>query len=283
MRFLFVDKITAIGDKNINGFIDLYENHPMQYLSPNRRGEICSGVISEAIGQLVSWLAIRDNDCTGRPVFLFADRIEVLKPVMAGSRVELAGNIDRSDEQSFVFSGTAHVNGELVHAVHQCNGFQMPLADLEDPSITRQRLLDLQSPQGLKLIDDGKLFDMATLVDAVDELTVGESITARKRFSGDEAFFADHFPRFPVVPIVMINEMIGRVASRMLTNGADILVPVREVKNIKIKSFVRPGEECQIVLKRVEDEQPGCASLRAEVKKDGKPILRGTYLFSTNM
>lgn len=281
MRFLFVDKVTSMDGKNINGSKTFAKDEAMQYQEGPRKGEIASGVISEAIGQLVSWLAIRDNNFTGRPVFLFADKISIKKKVMAGETVELKGEINRTDEQSFVFSGTAYVNGVEVQSIHQCNGFQMPLADLEDPEVTKQRLHDLQTSKGLVLQDDGRKFDMAELVDSVDEMVVGESIVARKKFTGDEPFFADHFPRFPVVPIVMINEMIGRVASRMLTDGKDPLVPVREVKNIKIKSFVRPGDECQIVLKRDHSEAlPGCATVRAEIKKDGKPILRGTYSFS---
>ncbi len=280
MRFLFVDRITAMEGHNISGFKVFRPDEALQYREGPRQGEVASGVISEAIGQLVSWLAIRDNQFTGRPVFLFADKISILRPVMVGSKVELKGKIDRTDEQSFVFSGTALVDGEDVQSIQQCNGFLMPLADLEDPAITRQRFQDLTSPDGLILSDDGRGFDMNELIDGIDEMKAGESIVARKRFSGDEPFFADHFPRFPVVPIVMINEMIGRMASRMLTDNANPLVPVHEVKNIKIKSFVRPGEECQVNLRREHAEAlPGCATVRAEIRKDGKPILRGTYSF----
>ena len=94
MRFLFVDQITAQGDQSIEGRRAFTDTAPMQYQDPQGERQIAPGVISEGVGQLVSWLCLHKNDFKARPVFLFADSINILKPVRPGAVVNMSATID---------------------------------------------------------------------------------------------------------------------------------------------------------------------------------------------
>ena len=50
-------------------------------------------------------------------------------------------------------------------------------------------------------------------VDAVDALDAGESVTARYRVTGDEAFLAGHFPGNPVFPGVIQLEALAQTGA----------------------------------------------------------------------
>lgn len=282
MRFLFVDQITGMEPTTIRGRTTFSKDHPLQYANPYGGQQIAPGVISEAVGQLVSWLEIKNNDFTGRPVFLFADQIEIIKPVAPGATLEMNGRIEQSDQESFVFSGEASVDGELVHRVHQCSGYNMPLENMEDPSVTRQRFQDLTN-QGLTLKDSGDSFNFEVLSGETTDLAINERIKMAHSISENAPFYADHFPRFPVTPIVMINEMIGIATAKCLGKSTGQLFP-RSVSGVKIKNFLAPNEPCEVTV-TIKEVQPatksscGGISTVAEITKDGKKILRGRYKY----
>ncbi len=283
MRFLFVDQITRIDGAAIKGRTAFPPDHAMQYAGPQGQPQIAPGIISEAIGQLVSWLEIRNNDFTGRPVFLFADRIEILGTVRPGSTVELEGTIERSDADSFVFSGAAYVGGSVVHRVQSCSGYNMPLAKMEDPEIARQRFAALTNG-GLTLDDDRLKFDFDLLSSSDIRIEPGKSACMRLALPASAGFYRDHFPRFPVTPIVIINEMIGLATSKCLDTHGRILLP-RQVSAVKIKSFLAPEEICEVSVQITETLAPSAAcpgggvSAIAEISKNGKKILRGRYQY----
>jgi 3-hydroxymyristoyl/3-hydroxydecanoyl-(acyl carrier protein) dehydratase len=287
MRFLFVDRITHTGDAMIKGEKFFGKNDPMQYLDANGEMQVAPGVISEAIGQLASWLCIKKNNFSGRPVFLFADTIQVHAPIKPDANVDLIGTIDEMNDQTFVFSGQAFVGDKLVHSISSCSGYFMPLSQLEDPEVSRERFDHMVGNNGLVLQDDGQKFDFNSLVDQVVEVNPGDSITVRKQMKLDEPFYKDHFPRFPVTPIVMINEMIGRATQKLLESEGQKSVFPRAVSGVKIKNFVRPGETCDVrvkILDRVPRIKGGTENISvvAEIIKDNKRILRGNYSYQVS-
>jgi 3-hydroxyacyl-[acyl-carrier-protein] dehydratase len=282
MRFLFVDKITDIAGDCIKGTRHFASDAPMQYSNAKGEAQIAPGVVSEAIGQLVSWLCIDRGGYTGRPVFLFADQIEICGIVTPGSTVDLVANIESIDDETFVFSGEASVDGRVVHKVKNISGYFMPLAEMEDPEITKQRYADLTNG-GLKLEGDKGIFDFDKLIDETVEHPSDDKIVCVKTMNPDEKFYKDHFPRFPVTPIVMINEMIGQAAACLLCpNDPRALIPI-SVDGIKIRNFVKPGEQVttEITVKSRKELPNGNTALAtvAQVTKDGKTILRGKYIY----
>lgn len=286
MRFLFVDKIDQIHQNTIIGTKRFRPDDPMR--QPSSTGDmIAPGVVSEAIGQLVSWLAIAGNDFTGRPVFLFADNIEVRGPVPAGSEVRLEATIHESNTETLVFSGAAFVDGNCVHKVENCSGYFMPLDQLEDPGVTQRRYEFLRSAKGLYLEDDGQPFDFGVLQGKLVEQSE-KTVTVENTIPRDAAFFADHFPRFPVTPIVMINEMIGLATQNLIPKSSppDSQIQIHSVRNVKIRDFIRPGETCLTKVKVIETEKNKLGEITqiqtmAEILKGGKRILRGLYAYGS--
>lgn len=279
MRFLFVSKISAMSDHKITGQVEFGSQEPWQRLHLPTGPRISTSVVSEAIGQLVSWLSLRNNDFTARPVFLFATRIGLSDDVAPGTTVDLEAEITDQSSESFIFSGTAKIAGRAVVTIEDCGGYLMPLQELEDPADTRNRFLKLIST-GLPANPGTVAFDYRSLIDEIVSHEKNASVTIRKVFSDREPFYPDHFPRYPVTPIVVINEMIAEATATMMSPLADQrtnLKPIA-VQDLKIKSFIRPGDHAQVTIKNVETIGKEFETI-AEIIVNGRRILRGRYRY----
>ena len=280
MRFLYVTKIHNCSEDKISGEVSFSPQEAFRIKLSNRVDHVRLSVVSEAIGQLVSWLSLQKTDFFGRPVFLFASNIELHHSVPTGSVVSLEARISSEDKQSFVFSGGAYFEGKCLVSISDCGGYLMPLAELEDPLLTRNRLAQLQSNTGLPANPESEIYDSSSLVDTVLTVEPLKSIHCRKYFSGNEPFYADHFPRYPVTPIVVINEMISEATRRLaIASGlkGDHMRPVF-IRDLKIKSFIKPGSTVEVLAKVIELSETSLETI-CEVVLDGRKILRGRYGF----
>ncbi|MCE9629917.1 MAG: beta-hydroxyacyl-ACP dehydratase [Planctomycetia bacterium] len=83
-----------------------------------------------------------------------------------------------------------------------------------------------------------------TLLDRVLSVDPGKSITAIKTLSLAEEYLADHFPRFPVMPGVLMLESMTQAAAWTIRLGEDFahsMVVLRAARNVKYGDFVEPG------------------------------------------
>lgn len=86
------------------------------------------------------------------------------------------------------------------------------------------------------------------LVDKILELAPGTRIKAIKYISPDEEFFQDHFPGFPVVPGVLLTEMMAQASGKCLEGedydrGRPVLAKISEAT---FRDWMRPGETAVI-------------------------------------
>ena len=82
------------------------------------------------------------------------------------------------------------------------------------------------------------------LIDKVISIEAGKRIQTAKNLSLAEEYLADHFPKFPVLPGVLLLEGLIESASwliRQTENFAHSMVLLEEAKNVKYKSFLAPG------------------------------------------
>jgi 3-hydroxyacyl-[acyl-carrier-protein] dehydratase len=88
-----------------------------------------------------------------------------------------------------------------------------------------------------------------TLIDRVLEIEPGRSITAVKTVSLAEEYLGDHFPRFPVLPGVLMLEAMTQAAAWTIRLGEDFahsIVVLRSARNVKYGDFVEPGRSLTV-------------------------------------
>lgn len=82
-------------------------------------------------------------------------------------------------------------------------------------------------------------------IDQITLLEPGKRIEAIKSVSGEEDYLRDHFPRFAVMPGVLMLEALYQASAllvRATENHEAGLVVLKASRNIKFADFVQPGQ-----------------------------------------
>ena len=105
-----------------------------------------------------------------------------------------------------------------------------------------------------------------SLIDKIDFLELGKKIIATKSLAMSEEYLRDHFPKFPVMPGVLMLEAMTQTSAwliRASENFAHSMVLFKEAKNIKFGQFLRPGQTLTVTASLVE-EQGNLVTLKTE-------------------
>lgn len=84
-----------------------------------------------------------------------------------------------------------------------------------------------------------------TLIDQIQALEAGKSITAIKNLSLAEEYLADHFPGFPVMPgVLMIEALVqaGAWLARFSEDFSNSTILLKQARTVKFANFVAPGQ-----------------------------------------
>ena len=118
--------------------------------------------------------------------------------------------------------------------------------------------------------------DPFLLVDEIIEQT-DTRIVCTKRFSGDEAFFAGHYPGHPLVPGVLLCEAAMQsgaiLLSRHLTERPGLIPVATRMNDVRFKRMVHPGETLRMELELVE-RLADAFFLKAKVTVDNQLAVR---------
>src|SRR3954468_15354112 len=114
------------------------------------------------------------------------------------------------------------------------------------------------------------------LVDEIVQQT-DDRIVCRKTFTGDEFFFAGHYPGFPLVPGVLLCEAAMQAGAILLSRhlAAETKgVPVgTRMNDVKFKQMVRPGDTVEMDVELTE-RLADAFFLKAKVTVGGKLAAR---------
>ena len=125
------------------------------------------------------------------------------------------------------------------------------------------------------------------LVDRIDELVAGSHARGVRAFPPELPLFEDHFPRFPVVPGVLILESLAQLAGKLVgytvrLERGDWPFPILSMMDrVKFRKFVPPGTEIQleIQLKALRDEM---AAVQAKARVGKKVHAQAEQVFVFN-
>jgi 3-hydroxyacyl-[acyl-carrier-protein] dehydratase len=113
------------------------------------------------------------------------------------------------------------------------------------------------------------------LLDEFVERT-GQRIVCRKRFTGDEFWYAGHYPGFPLTPGVLLCEAAMQAGAVLLSNTAanspGTVPVVTRMNNVKFKTMVRPGDTVELEVDLVE-RMADAFFLNAKVTVGGKTAV----------
>ena len=114
-----------------------------------------------------------------------------------------------------------------------------------------------------------------TLIDRIVELKPGEKIAAVKNVSLAEEYLQDHFPKFPVLPGVLMLEAMTQACAWLLRVSEDFahsMVLLKEARNVKYANFVAPGQMLSVTAELIRQDER-LAQFKAQGMVDGQQVV----------
>ena len=233
-------------------------------------GHFPSSLLAEAAGQLAAWSAMAKQDFRVRPVAGVAHETVYLGMPRPGDHVETEIRIDSCDDEAVSYQGTARIGGTTVLELHDVVGPMLPAGDFDDPEAMR-RFLDVLLGGGAP----SDRFQGVPLLPLVPiDREAGRCARARLDVPADAPFFADHFPRRPVLPGTLLMDCMTRLAAGVVAEarpGATAFV--RKVSDVKLRAFTEPGAtlELRATVEATEDDTM-IATLEARAEGQRRPV-----------
>ena len=125
------------------------------------------------------------------------------------------------------------------------------------------------------------------LVDSLEEEIVTNDKGEVTRYAigtyhvrGDEFFLQGHFPDYPVVPGVILCEMMAQSCALLLGDEIKSKLPLYAgIDKVRFKNQVRPGDTITL-RSTITDRRQSLIFAKAEAKVDGKLCCRGNLSFA---
>ena len=114
-------------------------------------------------------------------------------------------------------------------------------------------------------------------IDQVLELEPGVRIKAIKSLSPSEHYLKDHFPRFPVMPGVIMLEAMFQASAWLVRQSEEFVhsvVLLKEARNIKYSDFVAPGQTLEVTAEIIKHDET-LTTLKAQATVNGNVAVTG--------
>ena len=239
MAFLLVDRITEI-EPGVRARGDFTLPADLPDPSP------C--LLAEAVGQLAAWVAMAKAEFRSRPVAGIAGEVKFNDMPVPGATFDLEVRLESCEADSILYAGWACVGGMPIIELSRFVGPMLPMEDFDDPQAVRKHfelLCGTDKPiQGF--FTDAALIPHLDIIDR----DPAKRLRAKMSVPTSAAFFADHFPRKPVLPGTLLLDAKVRIAARLAAEVLDpdrqILIRPTRIRNVKLRSFVHPGQMLEI-------------------------------------
>ena len=107
----------------------------------------------------------------------------------------------------------------------------------------------------------------------------GDVIRSRYHVTGEEWFLRGHFPDFPVVPGVIVCEIMAQSCSLIVGEGLKGHTPFYAgLDKVRFKQMVRPGDTIEVVAKPISI-RGALYVIGAQATVDGKLACKGELTF----
>ncbi|MDR1478033.1 MAG: beta-hydroxyacyl-ACP dehydratase [Planctomycetaceae bacterium] len=119
-----------------------------------------------------------------------------------------------------------------------------------------------------------------SLIDRIESIEVGKQIIATKSLSLAEEYLRDHFPKFPVMPGVLMLEALTQTSAwliRVTDQFAHSLVVFKEARAVKYARFVQPGQILRLAatITKIEND---LVTLKTEGTLEGQTNLKAQLI-----
>ena len=119
------------------------------------------------------------------------------------------------------------------------------------------------------------------LVDRVEDVVLDNEATGIKAVSGNEPYFAGHFPDFPVMPGVLIVEALAQtaavlVAATMPDLAQGKLVFFTTIEKARFRQPVRPGDVIKLHVVKNTSKGP-LWKFTGKAKVEGKLVAEADF------
>jgi len=114
-------------------------------------------------------------------------------------------------------------------------------------------------------------------LDRIVSIEPGERATAIRNVPNTLAIFDSHFPRFQVLPGVLILGSLGALAAKLLEEDTGTRWRLAGGGQIGFRHFVQPGDQMELTVE-LKERSDHAATLSGEVKVDGKLVTRARQL-----
>ena len=116
-----------------------------------------------------------------------------------------------------------------------------------------------------------------TTIDRVLSVDSGKEATAIRNVPNTLAIFDSHFPRFPVLPGVLMLGSLGALAAHLLEQETGRKWRLAGAGNVGFRHFVQPGDQMVLTVK-LKNLEDGEATLSGEAAVDGNVVTRARKL-----
>jgi 3-hydroxyacyl-[acyl-carrier-protein] dehydratase len=116
-----------------------------------------------------------------------------------------------------------------------------------------------------------------TELDKILSIEPGREAKAVRNVTNTLEILDTHFPRFPVMPGVLILGSMGELAALLLKEQTGREWRLAGAKQVRYRHFVQPGDQMEITV-QVKDVGDDLAVLKGEVAVDGKAVTTAREL-----